>query len=243
MKDFLAVEDIQRPEAWQAAIAELIATFAFVFLGAGSVVAAVQFLGTGDLTAAGLVMIALAHGLAIALLVAAVGRFSGGHINPAVTVSAVVTRKIGLVKGAMYVVAQLAGAATGALLLLAVIPDAFEGTLGAHALGNQIDAETGLLVEAVLTFFLVFVIFATAIDPKGPANLAPIAIGLVVLVDHMVGVPLTGASMNPARSFGPALAASEWADHWVYWIGPIVGGIVAAVLYEMVFLRWRKETA
>ena len=243
MKNFLAVEDLQRPEAWQAAIAELIATFAFVFLGAGSVVAAVQFLGAGDLTAAGLVMIALAHGLAIALLVAAVGRFSGGHINPAVTVSAVVTRKIGLVKGAMYVVAQLAGAAAGALLLLAVIPDAFEGTLGAHALGNQIDAETGLLVEAVLTFFLVFVIFATAIDPKGPANLAPIAIGLVVLVDHMVGVPLTGASMNPARSFGPALAASEWADHWVYWVGPIVGGIAAAVLYEMVFLRWRKETA
>jgi len=243
MKEFLAVEDFKNAGAWQASIAELIATFAFVFLGAGSVVTAVQYLGAGELTATGLLLIALAHGLSIALLVAAVARFSGGHINPAVTVAAVVTRRMGLVKGGMYVVAQLAGAAAGALLLMVVIPDAFEGTLGAHGLGNQINASTGLLVEAVLTFFLVFVIFATAMDPKGPANLAPIAIGLVVLVDAIVGVTLTGASMNPARSFGPALAVGQWADHWVYWVGPIMGGIVAAVLYEVVFLRWHQETA
>ena len=243
MKEFLAVEDLQDTRAWQGAIAEFIATFAFVFLGAGSVVTAVEVLGGGSLTAAGLLVIALAHGLAIALLVAAVARFSGGHINPAVTVSAVVARKIGLTKGIMYIVAQLVGAAAGALLLASVIPTAIQGTLGAHSLAGGIDANTGLLIEAVLTFFLVFVIFATAMDPKGPANLAPIAIGLVVLVDHFVGVTLTGASMNPARSFGPALAANEWASHWVYWVGPILGGSVAAILYEMVFLRWRKETA
>ena len=76
-------------------------------------------------------------------------------------------------------------------------------------------------------------------DPRGLSHLAPVAIGLIVLVDHFMGVPLTGASMNPARSFGPALAAGEWSDHWVYWVGPIVGGIVAAVLYEVVFIRWR----
>ena len=170
---------------------------------------------------------------------ASIARISGGHINPAVTVSMVVTRKIGLAKGVMYVVAQLVGAALGAYLLMSVIPDAFEGTLGAHALAGDIDAGTGLVIEALLTFFLVFVIFATAVDPKGPSHLAPVAIGLIVLVDHFMGVPLTGASMNPARSFGPALAAGEWADHWVYWVGPIVGGVVAAVLYEMVFIRWR----
>ena len=94
-----------------------------------------------------------------------------------------------------------------------------------------------------LTFFLVFVVFATAIDPKGPAHLAPFAIGLTILVGHLVGVPLTGASMNPARSFGPALAAGEWANHWVYWVGPILGGILAAGLYELVFLRWHREEA
>ena len=247
MSDFFAMEEIRSRGAWQAAAAELIATFSFVFLGAGAVVATVNILGETDPaglpTGSGLLLIALAHGLGIALLVAAVAQISGGHINPAVTVSMMATRKIGLAKGVMYIVGQLAGAALGAYLLMAVIPDASEGTLGAHALAGNIDAGTGLVIEALLTFFLVFVIFATAVDPKGPSHLAPIAIGLIVLVDHFMGVPLTGASMNPARSFGPALAAGEWADHWVYWVGPIVGGIIAAVLYEMVFIRWRTEEA
>ena len=242
MREFFAVEEIRSRGAWQAAVAELIATFAFVFLGAGAVVAAMKLLGEAGPsgpTGSGLLVIALAHGLAIALLVASIARISGGHINPAVTVSMVVTQKIGLVKGAMYIVGQLVGAALGAYLLMAVIPDASEGTLGAHALAYNIDAGTGLVIEALLTFFLVFVIFATAVDPRGSPHLAPVAIGLIVLVDHFIGVPLTGASMNPARTFGPALAAGEWKDHWVYWVGPIVGGIVAAGLYEIVFIRWR----
>ena len=247
MNDFFAMEDIRSRGAWQAALAELIATFSFVFLGAGAVVVAVNILGEADPaglpTGSGLLLIALAHGLAIALLVASIARISGGHINPAVTVSMVVTRKMGLAKGVMYVVGQLVGATLGAYLLMAVIPDASEGALGAHALAVNIDAGTGLVIEALLTFFLVFVIFATAVDPKGPSHLAPVTIGLIVLVDHFMGVPLTGASMNPARSFGPALAAGEWADHWVYWVGPIVGGIIAAALYEMVFIRWRTEEA
>ena len=161
MSDFFAMEDIRSRGAWQAAVAELIATFSFVFLGAGAVVVAVNILGeagpTGP-TGSGLLLIALAHGLAIALLVASIARISGGHINPAVTVSMVATRKIGLAKGAMYVVGQLMGAALGAYLLMAVIPDASEGTLGAHALAGDVDAGTGLVIEALLTFFLVFVI-------------------------------------------------------------------------------------
>ena len=161
MSDFFAMEDIRSRGAWQAAVAELIATFSFVFLGAGAVVVAVNILGeagpTGP-TGSGLLLIALAHGLAIALLVASIARISGGHINPAVTVSMVATRKIGLAKGAMYVVGQLMGAALGAYLLMAVIPDASEGALGAHALAGDVDAGTGLVIEALLTFFLVFVI-------------------------------------------------------------------------------------
>ena len=238
MADLLSLDDLKDKSAWQAAVAELIATLLFVFLGAGAVVSS-AIVGGADMTPERLIAIALAHGLGIAVLVAAIAHFSGGHINPAVTVAAVVTRKMGLVKGAMYVVGQLVGAAIGALLLLAVIPEASQGSLGAHALG--VDVGPGLLVEVLLTFALVFVIFATAIDPRGPAHLAPFAIGITVMVDHFIGVPLTGASMNPARSFGPALAAGEWADHWVYWVGPILGGIVAAVLYEWVYIRWRSE--
>jgi aquaporin TIP len=223
-------------------VAEFIATFCFVFVGVGSVVSAGIFLGDGGtLTAGKLVAIALGHGLTIAIMVTATARISGGHINPAVTFAAVLTSKIGVTKGGMYVIAQLLGAALAALLLKAVIPDALEGGLGAHALGGGISAGAGLVVEIVLTFVLVFVIFATAMDPKGPAHLAPLAIGIAVLVDHLVGVPLTGASMNPARTLGPALAAGAWADHWVYWVGPLAGGAIAALVYEHVFLKERGQ--
>ncbi len=255
MKEFLAVDDLRSPAAWQAAIAELIATFGFVFLGTGAVAVAVQIMGNGELNSSGFILVAIAHGLAITVFIAAIGRISGGHINPAVTIAAVVTRRMGLAKGVMYVGAQLVGAAAGAFFLLGVIPDAFEGNLGVHSLGTleqtigatsvrtTIGPGVGVVTEMALTFFLVFVVFAAAMDTRGSASLAPFAIGFIVLVDHLVGVPLTGASMNPARSFGPALAAGEWADHWVYWVGPIAGGIIAGVLYELVFVRWNKEEA
>ena len=139
--------------------------------------------------------------------------------------------------------AQLIGATIAALLLAAVMPDASEGGVGAHALGSGISAGAGLVVEMILTFILVFVIFATAMDPKRPSHLAPIAIGLTVMVDSLVGGPLTGASMNPARSFGPALVSGEWADHWVFWVGPILGGIAAALIYQVVYLRQSEEEA
>ena len=229
--------DLTSPAAWRASFAELLATLLFVFLGAGAVVATGTLLGE-ELTSARLLAIATAHGLAIALLVAATAHISGGHINPAVTLGAMLTRNIGLVRGVMYIVAQLVGATIGALLLLAVLPE--EGNLGAHALGAGVDVGAGVLVEIILTFTLVFVVFATAIDPKGLGQIAPLAIGFAVLVDHFVGVPLTGASMNPARSFGPALVAGEWADHWVYWVGPLIGGALAAAVYRWVFMARRE---
>ena len=225
--------ELTSPAAWRATLAELLATLLFVFVGAGTVVVTGEMLGE-ELTAARLLAIALAHGLAIALLVTAIANLSGGHINPAVTLGTMLTRNISVVRGLMYIVAQLAGATVGAALLLVVLPES--GNLGAHALGNGVSVGAGVVVEIILTFLLVFVVFATAIDPKGIGNLAPLAIGLAVLVDHLVGVPLTGASMNPARSLGPALLSGEWANHWVYWVGPIVGGALAAVLYRWVFL-------
>ena len=156
------------------------------------------------------------------------------------TFGALITGKISLPKAVTYILAQLLGAVLGAFLLKSVIPVGAHGGLGAHALGPGITAGSGFLVEIVLTFALVFVVFATAMDPKGLGHLAPAAIGLTVLVDHLFGIPVTGASMNPARSFGPALVAGAWSHHWIYWIGPIVGAALAALIYEHVFLR-RKE--
>ena len=223
-------------EAWRGAIAEFIATLLFIFLGAGTVGVTGGLLKEG-LTSARLVAIALAHGLAIALLVSATAKVSGGFINPAVTFGAMITGKISAAKGMIFVVAQLVGAVIGAWLLTLVIPAAAQGNLGAHGLGAGITPAGGLVAEIVLTFALVFVVFATAVDPKGLGHLAPLAIGFTILVDHLAGVPMTGAGMNPARSFGPALVAGAWENHWIYWIGPLIGGGVAALVYEFVFLR------
>ncbi len=205
-------EDISSAGLWRSTFAEFIATMLFIFLGAGTVVVTGGIMGEG-LTSARLVAIALAYGLAIALLVTATAKISGGHINPAVTFGALITGKIVVTKAIMYIVAQLIGAVVGAFLLTMVIPSAAQGGLGAHGLGSAVRVGGGLLAEIVLTFVLVFVVFAAAMDPKGLGNLAPIAIGLAVLVDHLMGVPITGASMNPARSFGPALVAGVWANH------------------------------
>jgi len=213
-------------------MAELIATFTFVFMGVGAVGAAVGAgLSQVPLDTAGLVIIALGHGLGIFLGIVVIGRITGAHLNPAVTIAAILTGNIGITRGLTFIVGQLGGAAFAALLI-----DKFVwgiDSLGVHSLSVQ--SSDGLVIEVILTFFLVFTIFATAIDKRGNAAWAPLAIGLVVFVDHLIAVPLTGASMNPARTFGPALIHGQWADQWVYWVGPIVGGIGAAVTYVLIF--------
>ncbi len=242
-------------KTWRAVAAEFIATGLFVFLGTGSVVVALNVLNGKVNDPSFIISVAMAHGLAIALLVAATARISGGHINPAVTFAAAMTGKIKVSTAVLYIGAQLVAAILGSLLLKAVIAGPAEFNLGAHSINvfntelgagiveDQVGngAGAGLLIEAVLTFALVFVVFATAIDRKGLTHLAPIAIGFVVLVDHLVGIPLTGASMNPARSFGPAVVANFWDDHWIYWLGPLIGAAVAALIYEFVFLQREEE--
>jgi aquaporin TIP len=242
-------QDDLHERTFRAVFAEFIATLLFVFLGAGAVVmvtGALPLSGGGDVTGvitvdpgSALIAIAITHGLAIAALVAATARISGGHVNPAVTFAAVVTGRMKAGPGVLYVAAQLIGAVLGALLLDWVVTDQVAGNLGAHGINEAALQSTGagVVVEAILTFVLVFTVFAVAVDPRGPANLAPIAIGLAVLVDHFVGVPLTGASMNPARSFGPALVANEWDDQWVYWVGPLLGGALAGLVYYFLYLK------
>jgi len=222
-------------------LAEFVGTFALIFIGAGSIVAAGNQI-TGLTPGAGLVTVALAHGLAIATMVTAVGHVSGGHFNPAVSVAAWVARSLGTLELAAYLVTQFAGGIAAALLLRAVVPqDAWEpAALGATLVSGSVSDAQAITIEAVLTFFLVWVVFATAIDPEGAfTKVAGLAIGFVIAMDIMMGGPFTGASMNPARSLGPAVAAGEYAGLFVYFIGPVIGGTLAAVAYDLVILRRR----
>jgi aquaporin Z len=216
-------------DAARRAAAEFVGTFALIFVGAGSIMFA-QF--------SGLVGIALAHGLVIAVMASAVGHISGGHFNPAITIAFVLTRRMAPALGAVYVVTQLAAAIVGALTLRAVFPEGTNLDQGAPVLAQEVSPGNGLLLEAILTFFLVWVVFATAADPRGAfTSIAGLAIGLTITFDILVGGPLTGAAMNPARAFGPQLVQDVWSDGWVYYVGPIVGGAVAGLVYEFLYLR------
>ncbi|KAJ8012123.1 hypothetical protein DPEC_G00065400 [Dallia pectoralis] len=185
---------------------------------------------------ADLVLISLCFGLAIATMVQCFGHISGGHINPAVTAAMVVTRKLSLAKGVFYVGSQCLGAITGAGLLYLVTPESVRGALGVTTVNPKLNSGHGLLVELLITFELVFTVFATCdskrSDLKGSSGLA---IGLAVTIGHLFAIPYTGASMNPARSFGPAVITMNFDNQWVYWVGPTLGGVMAAALYEYLF--------
>ncbi|MDP7116136.1 MAG: MIP family channel protein [Candidatus Woesearchaeota archaeon] len=211
----------------QAYLAEAIATFALVFIGAGAVLA--NELSNGQI---GLVGIALAYGLVLMCMVYATSHISGAHVNPAVTLGFWVTEKISSFKAIAYIVAQLIGALfAGFLLRVLFVNVSPELYLGTPVLGAGITFLGGIVVEAVLTFFLVFTIFGV-IDKRAPPGIYGAAIGLVLTFDVLAGGVLTGAAMNPARAFGPAFAAGFWHNQLVYWIGPIIGGIIAAVVYN-----------
>ena len=220
----------------KAVVAEFIGTFALIFFGAGSVILALN----GQLD---LVGVALAHGLVIAIMVSQMGHLSGGVFNPAIQIALWVTGKMPTNRTIAYIAAQLLGGAAGALLLKFLIPgQAFDAALGGAATLNAgISAGKGILLEAVGTFFLVWAVFATAIDDRGPfAKTAGFTIGLTITFGILAIGPWTGAAFNPARWFGPALATGEWANWYVWLVGPIAGGIIAGVLYWSLFLRGKE---
>ena len=223
----------------QKFFAEFAGTFALIFFGAGSICAD-QLLKSTNQGSLGLLGIAVAHGLAIGIMVSAIGHISGGHLNPAVTIGFWVTRRISTFGALLYWVSQLAGAIAAAYLLRAVIPDDTwrAVALGTPDLARDFSRTAGMVVEGVMTFFLVFVVFATAADERGAfGKIAGFAIGLTVTMDILMGGPLTGAAMNPARAFGPALAAQHWVNHGVYWVGPLLGGVMAGWLYDTLYLK------
>jgi aquaporin TIP len=209
------------------AAAEFVGAFTLVFAGVGSIALGNELLG-----------VALAHGLAIGVMASAVGHISGAHFNPAVTFGFLVTRRIAPRLALAYLAAQLAGAVAAMLMLRGVFSPDSDLDAGVPRLGEGVGVGSGLLLEIVLTFFLVWVIFATAADPRGTFKaIAGLAIGLTITLDILAGGPLTGAAMNPARAFGPELVQGVWSDAWLYWVAPLIGAALAALSYEHLYLR------
>jgi MIP family channel proteins len=221
--------------------AEFLGTFAFVFVGAGAICTDAYLVSTGQ-SGLGWLGIAIATGLSFGVMASALAHISGGHLNPAITIGFWVTRRLSTLHTITYGIAQFAGAIAAAYAIKLIVPDS---TWTAKALGSitpdlggDFTRAHGIALEAVLTFSLVLVVFATSVDTKGArSKVGGLCAGLIVTAGTLWGGPFTGAAMNPARALGPALAMTHWQNHGVYWAGPLLGGVVAAFLYDRVFLR------
>src|SRR5881628_484294 len=221
--------------AWKPCIAELIGTFALCFIGAGAICTDAF---TGGKV--GLLGIAVAHGLVLSIAITATMHISGGHLNPAVTCAFLATNRMKPEMAGQYVASQILGAVLAGFTLKMVYAEKVwtRVHLGTPSLGLDVSQGLGIFVEAILTFFLVFAVFGTAVDANAP-KIGGFGIGLTIAFDILMGGPLTGAAMNPARAFGPALASGYWDAQIVYWIGPILGGVVAGLVYESISGRRR----
>ncbi|KPP70660.1 aquaporin-4-like [Scleropages formosus] len=234
---------------WRAVSGEFLATLIFVLLSLGSTIN--WSAGEEKPPPADLVLISLCFGLSIATMVQCFSHISGAHINPSVTAAMLCTRKLSLAKAIFYLAAQCLGAIAGAGILYLVTPASVRGSLGVTMVNSNISVGHALLVELLITFELVFTVFATCDPKRGDLKgSAALAIGFAVSIGHLFAIPYTGASMNPARSFGPAVVTWTWGDHWVrqpqcprseiiqrevYWVGPVLGGITAAAMYEYLY--------
>lgn len=243
--DQMGMDELMKPAMVRAYVAEFLGTMFFVLIGTGAVIGVTA--GTGSVDSGAIVAIAIAHGLGIALMVYVTAKISGGHINPAVTLAMIVTQRIKPGPGFVYIVAQvLGGVVATALLYVALVNGAGELTnFGAHGINQTIvDGDGGaLLIEILLTAVLVIVIFAVAVAKDNWGNVAPLIIGLAVMAIHFVAITMTGASVNPARTFGPALVSNSFDSFWVYVIGPGIGAVLAGLLYQFVFLQPIGDTA
>jgi MIP family channel proteins len=217
-------------------VAEFVGTFALVFIGGAAIMAAAATQLPG-----GLISVAFAHGIILAVLVSATMRISG-HLNPAITIGFLAARRIEPVMAGVYIIAQIIGSILAAYALKALLPDtlATATRLGGQSISLDISAGQAIGLEAIATFFLAFVIFGTAVDPRAP-RIGGLAIGLTITADILAIGPFTGGSMNPARSFGPAVASGIFEGQAVYWVGPIIGAVAAALLYDTLFIRRERE--
>ncbi|XP_012238039.1 aquaporin AQPAn.G isoform X1 [Bombus impatiens] len=225
LKEALGTNELTNKKAglYRALIAEFLGTLLLNFFGCGSVV-------TGNVVA-----ISLAFGLTVAAAIQGIGHISGGHVNPAVTFGLMVIGKVPVIRGLLYVILQCIGAVAGSGILKALSPERMEHVLGVVSLSPGVTPVQGFGIEFFLAFALVLVVCgacdAAKPDSKG---IAPLIIGFTVSVCHIVGIPRTGAGMNPARSLGSAIVMDIYEDHWLYWVGPILGGMAAGLIYTFV---------
>merc|ERR1712110_333308 len=229
---YVGLDEVKTIKLINSLVAEILGTMFLVLVGCGSCM--IHETGTNGTD---VVRIALAFGVTVATIAQSIGHVSGCHINPAITCGLITGAKIGIVKGILYIVAQCVGALVGAGLLKAFLPSE-ESLPGITQLNPKVNAGQGVGIELFITFVLVLVVFAAAADENNSASVkgsAPLAIGLSITTCHLYAVPLTGSSMNPARSLGPAIVGGLMKNHWVYWVGPILGGILAAVVYQLLF--------
>jgi MIP family channel proteins len=213
-------------------VAEFFGTFMLVFFGAGVIMT--NAFPKGDF---GLVGIALAYGIAMAIGVTATMSISGGHLNPAITVGMLVIRRIDAKSALMYIMTQILGAVAAAVVLKMVLPSGVTSVLalGTPSIAATITLGKAIAIEAILTFFLMSAVLGTTVSPEAH-RLGGIGVGLTLFIGVLFGGPLTGAALNPARAFGPALVSGQWISQGVYWVGPILGALVAAFLWEKVLL-------
>lgn len=231
----MRAEDLRPMANSRAYLAEFLGTFFLCFAGIAAILSGTPAVGAGG----GLVAVALAHGLALSVAVSAFGGISGAHFNPAVTIGMAVVRRIGPAAAGVYILVQLAAAVAATLVCRAIFPPeaAVQGVLGLPYPQAWVSTSSLLLAEIVMTFLLMIAIYGTAIDERGRAvKIGGFGIGLTVTFNILAAGAITGASMNPARSFGPALIAGIWDLHIFYWIGPIIGAVLGAVLYDRVLL-------
>jgi len=231
---FMSTQSVPRRLA-----AELVGTFIFVFVGAGGVITSTHFAPN-----MGLLIAALANGLGLAIAVSLTMGVSGGHLNPAVTLGMLVTSRIRAAEAVGYIVAQVVGATLAAYTLVLLVPQSIgsAANYGAPSLGSGVGVGVGIAFEAVMTFVLLSAVFGTAVDPRAP-KIGGFGIGLAVFLDVLTGGPFTGAMMNPARAIGPEIAAHYFSAWYVYWIGPIIGGIVGALVYQYVIMDHQSSGA
>jgi len=239
---YLGLEEIigDKAAAAKGAVAEFLGTLLLVFIGCGSCMGGDSNEDSVLSDQANYVRIALCFGITVATLAQTLGHVSGCHVNPAVTAGLIIGQKVGVCKGLLFLVCQCAGAVVGAAVLYGVVPESVRGrdSLGCTGVSPGISVGQGFGIEFMITLVLVMVVFASAADANNKDNVkgsAPLAIGLSITTCHLFAIPLTGSSMNPARSLGPSVVMGCWDNHWVYWAGPILGGISAGLLYQLVF--------
>ncbi|KAK0133268.1 Aquaporin-4 [Merluccius polli] len=231
-----AFKGVWTQDFWRCVAAEFTAVLIFVLFSLGSTISWTVAEEVERPPAPNLVLISLCFGLSIATLVQCFGHISGAHLNPAVTAAMVVTKNLSLAKAVFYLLAQCLGSVVGAAVLYGVTPESVRGGLGVTMVNTSISAGHALVVEVFITFQLVFTVFASCDPKRSDLSGSPaLAIGLSVCIGHLFAIPYTGASMNPARSFGPAMVTWSWENHWVYWVAPVLGGILAASFYKYLF--------